>query len=259
MSKLLLIDLSYLIFYKYYALISWSKLTDTDLTDLSIFKTKLYRNVEISILGLKKKYCADTVILAKDTPNQRGWRKELFGGYKSNRAHNDDNMCEVFTYIYTVAVPQISEEYDFNIVSVEGVEADDVIATAVKRLYDQYDITIVTNDHDFLQLINKYENLKIYNLQAKEIKQKYTDIELKHFTMWKVIKGDKSDAIPAIDKKVGAKTAIKLALNQDLLQARLSNPEVRQQFELNKKLMDFDCIPKDMAEMIEAKLKAIYL
>lgn len=89
--------------------------------------------------------------------------------------------------------------------------------------------------------------LQIFNAQNVPITSKYTEQMLEVFIEFKVIKGDASDNIPSIGKKIGPKTALKLATNPKELTARFTkDPLVQEQYELNKRLMSFDLIPANI-------------
>jgi 5'-3' exonuclease len=60
--------------------------------------------------------------------------------------------------------------------------------------------------------------------------------------------GDKGDNIPAIAPRVGSANAIKIYKNLD---EELKNPIKNQNFERNKVLIDFDCIPLDVIELMK--------
>ena len=75
---------------------------------------------------------------------------------------------------------------------------------------------------------------------------------LEVFLEYKIIKGDKSDNIPSIGKLIGEKTALKLARDPLALAAKLtSNEAIAAQYDLNKRLMSFACIPEDIVEQIK--------
>ena len=65
--------------------------------------------------------------------------------------------------------------------------------------------------------------------------------------------GDISDNIPSIFPKCGPKTAKKCIDNPDFLKSKLKNEEYAKQYELNKQLVNFNNIPKNLEdELIES-------
>jgi DNA polymerase-1 len=99
-----------------------------------------------------------------------------------------------------------------SMLSIEGVEADDVIGTLAKNAEKQdMEVIISTGDKDLAQLVNK--NVILVNTMTNEV----LDVEgvLKKFGVppeqiidYLTLIGDKADNIPGVDK-VGPKTAVK--------------------------------------------------
>ena len=61
--------------------------------------------------------------------------------------------------------------------------------------------------------------------------------------------GDISDNIPSVFPKCGSKTAQKCIGDAGFFKKKMDdNPAYYAQYELNKKLISFDCIPANLAE-----------
>ena len=107
-------------------------------------------------------------------------------------------------------------------------------------------IYIVASDADYIQL--KTPQINIVNLKYQSIINNKTIFEdSKKSLFCKIVSGDKSDNIPPIIKRCGIKTAIKYYENRELFEKLLEdNPNAKQQFELNKKLIDFNEIPENL-------------
>ena len=70
--------------------------------------------------------------------------------------------------------------------------------------------------------------------------------------LWGILMGDKSDNIPCIQKKVGPKTAEKLARDDEAFATFCEkNPDAKRQYELNKTLIDFRCIPIEYVDELK--------
>jgi 5'-3' exonuclease len=137
------------------------------------------------------------------------------------------------------------------------LEADDCIAISVKHLLNKYPechIYIITSDRDYLQL--NAHNVDLYNLAYKNIAENKSstgnskdDLEIK------IIMGDISDNIPSVFPKCGPKTAQKCIEDPDFFKKKMANnSDYYKQYELNKKLVDFDSIPQ---ELVDEFLKTI--
>ena len=129
------------------------------------------------------------------------------------------------------------------------LEADDCIAIATKHLINTISdvkITIITADHDYLQLIN--EQTDIFTLKFKPLRtEKNSSGNAECDLFCKIILGDKSDNIPRVFNKCGKKTALKLWNDKNSLREKLEKEDVMERFERNKKLIDFKEIPENLS------------
>ena len=130
------------------------------------------------------------------------------------------------------------------------LEGDDIIAISKKFIENNKNkkdiIYIITNDQDYLQLIN--ETTLIFNLKFKELNStKKSFKDPKKDLLCKIIIGDKSDNIPPVFQKCGIKTVEKYLNDNELLQNDLDKYNVREKFNFNKKIIDFDEIPHELS------------
>lgn len=130
-------------------------------------------------------------------------------------------------------------------VKAESYEADDVIATLVEDLKNE-NITIISGDSDFIQLLQKgYKNLQLYH----PIKKIFIEAPEYFYVSWKALAGDASDNISAL---VNEKKAIELSLDPKSLQQFLSiSAENRANYSLNLKLIDLKIISYDQLMFAE--------
>lgn len=258
------IDLSYFIFFRFYALQRWLKVSKYEFKNHDEFIAKFSKLFEDNIVTLKKRHKLEwnNIILAKDCMRHTIWRLNHFSDYKKNRDETRDSFDpRVFVHTYEVILPMLVKKYLLKVVDFPTAEADDVIAVLhkmVREFSPPTRITIFTNDNDYLQLVD--EKTTVMNLNKVILSERAGNEAMKCFKLCKIIKGDVSDNIPPIDKKIGEKTALKLAQNPELLERKLaSDPHVRDRFELNKKLIDFGCIPNDIVDGVHNKYKQLVL
>ena len=98
-----------------------------------------------------------------------------------------------------------------NVISIDKIEADDTIAYISHNLLDK-DVTIMSSDQDFLQLVN--ERITVWSPTKKKF---YTPrmvmddygVPAHNFLMYKVLMGDKSDNIEGV-KGLGPKKLPKI-------------------------------------------------
>lgn len=271
--NILMVDLSYFVFYRYYSTFSWlKKFAKEDVTAENIMENKLFlekypKLFEKSLSDLVKMHRVSwtNVILVKDCSRESIWRNEFFGEYKgtrdcNNRQRNDVFNREIFNYTYTDLLPKLHAKYGFVQVGHPRLEADDIIAiikTEICKVEEEMiKIIIITNDNDYVQLVD--DRTLIKNLQGKEIKDR-VGMSPSQYLKTKVIMGDKSDNIPSIMKKIGPKTAEKLALSDESLEALcVKEPQVRTQYALNKLLIDFTMIPTGLKDDFMRRLNLIH-
>lgn len=250
------IDTSYYVFYKMYATLAWFSFSKTEVNEDELL-ARYQKTFEKEIKEIIKRYGIDgcRLIFAKDTPREKVWRMELFPTYKAcrdNSKHIYANL--IFTHTYKTILPKLCDELGCKMIHVNGAEADDVVAVCqrmVRVLLPNANTVIVTNDNDYLQLLDS--KTTIINLKKLELKDRIFDpVALPYIAEIKAISGDKSDNVPPIAAKIGEKTALKMVLNPVLLEKKLSkSEEIRKQYELNTILVNFDYIPKYLMERIE--------
>jgi len=203
------------------------------------------------------------IVFAMDDYLMKNFRKELYPEYKAQRilAPKSYNVFAIKRYITDVIFKEleIEEKYDYHMISVEGAEADDVIACICKNLAKDYMLTILyASDHDFIQL----ENVKQYNLFGQKIECKVGNEEVtpKEYLLSKILLGDGSDNIGKVFSGVGPKKVLKLIRDKGLLKSKLQeSQDSAKQFLLNKKLISFDYIPKDLENhIVEVASKKLY-
>jgi 5'-3' exonuclease len=249
-------DLSYTIFYRFYATLSWYKrqCENVDINDIinnQIFIKKYEEMFIRCIIDFITKYNIDTtnVYLVRDCSREHIWRNTHFDAYKGSRLIGDNFNKDIFSYTYKNIIPKLIE---IQMIYYDTMEADDIIAVMSKyiRLNSNGKQYIITNDNDYIQLCSD-ENIIIINLQGFEIKSR-VPYDPTTYLKVKIILGDKSDNICSIAKKVGIKTAEKLSISDDILNSFFEKkPEAKIQYQLNKLLIDFNNIPENLSTSIK--------
>ncbi len=255
MKTYLFIDLSYFIFYLYYARKKYFEFQKKDTTDL-INNTEFlegFSNFDLKLKQLRKNLNLPEdviIIFGKDCRRSEIWRNDVYPQYKQSRKVNNE-VGDFFAHIYT----NIIDKYTF--IENERCEADDVIGILTKSLYENNTIYIITGDHDYLQLLYN-DNVQIYNMKLKNLRDKssgdrYTDL------MMKILCGDSSDNIYAIHTKLGPKTAMKYITNNEELKKKCEDQTIKENLERNKKLIDMEYIPENYKKQIIDKFKLLNL
>jgi DNA polymerase-1 len=169
------------------------------------------------------------------------FRSNLSGGdYKSNRPSQSRHFHEQKATIISL----IKNCFPFDTVRHPKLECDDTIATfAAVHARKGDDVVIVSSDSDFIQLLNTFDNLKLYNPVKKDfVKKAEYD-----YVMWKALNGDKTDNVKGI-KGVGPKTAEKLVKDENLLREFLSDKSRMEVFQRNVNLIRLVDFSERLAE-----------
>jgi 5'-3' exonuclease len=242
-KPLVLIDTSYYIFNRYFATTKWFSFQEKEFNEEE-FNDAFLKHVDADFKKIQKKLKTDinNIILCLDCPRSEIWRNELYSLYKATRTTKDNFDSNIFNtfndYIKKIKIVQIS----YN-----KLEADDIVYllhSQITKLNSKQSMIIITNDNDYLQLSNNHT--KIINMQFKDITLRGTlnpQIDL----LVKIIYGDKGDNINKILVGMTKEKAIKIALMSDEERNKfLIENDVMANYELNKKLISFESIPKDL-------------
>jgi DNA polymerase-1 len=136
------------------------------------------------------------------------FRHEKYPEYKANRPPMPDDLAVQIPYI-----KKIVEAHNIHTMEEQGVEADDLIASAARKLKAAgYKVIVVSGDKDLLQLVGDdiilWDPMKDTVMDPEGVKKKYNVAPEKLLDLFALM-GDKSDNIPGVPG-VGPKSAEKL-------------------------------------------------
>jgi len=255
----ILIDISYFIFYRYFALINWWKMANADepLTDpinTPDFVEKFRKTFVDKIMEIPKKLKIKhyKFIAGKDCHRKDIWRHELFDQYKGTRVSDDEFLGGPF---FKMGL-DILKELEIKTLYHPKLEADDCVAIVTKQLLAKdptTNILIIASDMDYLQLASP--QVKLMNLKYKYLTDnKKWSGDPKKDLFCKIVMGDKSDNIPSIFKKCGPKTAEKCYDDPIMFEEKLKKENAKSNFERNRRLVDFNEIPEEYVLSINKQL-----
>ena len=262
----LLIDGSYWIFYRFYAIKRWIQFAHKDINvndeNINLFENELFltkfKDTFISKMKeivKKLKIPNETeIIIGKDCHRKDIWRHQFYNNYKGNR----DDSFEGGSF-FKISYPHKDESGEhvglFNQCGISKIlkhpklEADDCIALFVRKYILNTDntCTIITGDHDYLQL--NYNNVDLVTLKMKPLgNDKNSTGDPKKDLIRKIIEGDKSDNIMSVFKKCGKKTSLKLCNNLLELTKKMEKENCMDKYMINKKIIDFNEIPQKLVD-----------
>ena len=161
------------------------------------------------------------VIIVYDGQGGSQRRRKIHSDYKANRkpgkritrwdAFKNSNEEKEAMKIQFSRLLDYLDFLPINVISIDRIEADDTIAYIAHTLMNE-DVTIMSSDQDFLQLVN--ERITVWSPTKKKF---YTPrmvmddygVPAHNFLMYKVLMGDKSDNIEGV-KGLGPKKLPKI-------------------------------------------------
>jgi DNA polymerase-1 len=201
---LYLVDGHALAFRSYYAFIRQPLVNSKGVETSAVFG---FLNTMLNLISGKD---PEYVAVVFDTPAPT-FRHEKFAEYKANRTEMPESLAEQLPVIYDVLRTMNITQY-----SLEGFEADDLIATIARKLEAEVDVKVVSGDKDLLQLVS--ERVHVIRPGKANVLENEIDaggmVESLGLTASQIIDylalvGDTSDNVPGV-RGVGQKTARKL-------------------------------------------------
>ena len=217
------------------------KLRDQYFSCLDKFYKKVKQDLKITI-------DSSDIYYIRDSPREGLWRSLIYPEYKGNRADRETRECDRLSKLEgedrCLALGQTVGQYIKYLhqncattfrqsLRVDGAEADDIIAVVTRDALAKgaTHVIIVSMDSDFNQLLSD-SRVKIYNPKGWS---RAVCTDPKQALVDKILNGDTSDCI----RKVSGKP---------------DSESYRMQYNLNRQLIDFDCIPEHIRDAILIEL-----
>ncbi|MBI5445996.1 MAG: DNA polymerase I [Deltaproteobacteria bacterium] len=168
------------------------------------------------MLRVLREHAPDTVAVIFDPPGPTQKHK-LYADYKASRERAPDDLLVQIPYVH-----RILEALGIRILIQEGFEADDVLGTLARKLVEQgHEVTLVTGDKDFCQLVS--ERLRLLDTMRDKITGPAEVVERFGVPPDRVVEilsltGDAIDDLPGVPG-VGIKTAAQLLAKYGTLEA----------------------------------------
>lgn len=199
-NQLILIDGSSFLYRAYFAVRQNFSTKDGVPTGATYVLTRMFR----SLLDLYKGNKFIAVFDAKGP----SFRNEMYDQYKATRPPMPDDLRPQIEFAHSMV-----RALGIPLVSVSGVEADDVLGSYAKDAEKKgIDTVICTGDKDLAQLVNEHitllDTMKNVHYDVDTVKEKF-GVPPEYIIDFLALKGDSSDNIPGM-KGVGDKTAISI-------------------------------------------------
>lgn len=199
---------------------------------------------------------ANYIVACFDT-KVKTFRHEMYQDYKAQRPVTPSGIISQIPI-----TKEVLEVFKIPVFAIEGVEADDVIATICEKLKGQdLEVFIVSGDLDNLQLVNK--TTKVYTLgkgikdtviyDIDKVNERF-GIKPEQMVDFKALTGDPSDNIPGV-AGIGKKTAAEIIQKYDNIinlyeelstDTAVLKPKVKEMLKQNK---ESALMSRDLAQM----------
>lgn len=202
---LLLIDGMAIVFRGYFAMWDRPRLTTQGLNTsaLQVLVNTLY--------GMLRRFDPSHVVICFDSKPPT-FRHKLYADYKSNRGEMPDDLAESLPYVF-----KLCRAMNIAQLRKRGWEADDIIATVVKRA-ERYrwrcsmyspdkDLAQVVSEHTTLYRPGKQGSLDVFDQQR--VREQWQITSSMQLVDQQALMGDAVDCIPGVPG-IGAKTAMAL-------------------------------------------------
>ncbi len=169
--------------------------------------TGAVKGVTNMLMNLKKDSEGSPIIVVFDAKGKT-FRNEIYSEYKANRPPMPDELR-----LQLDPVKSICRAIGFPLIEIEGVEADDVIATITKMAKDaKYKCVVSSLDKDLMQLVEDPDTTLMNTMKheifnEEKVFEKF-GVKPNQIRDMLALVGDSSDNIPGV-RKVGQKTAAK--------------------------------------------------
>ncbi|MEY4768320.1 MAG: polymerase [Pseudomonadota bacterium] len=212
--RLILIDGSSFLFRAYYGV--------PILTNTPGYPTHAIYGVANMLRKLLAVYNTDYFVVVFDAKG-KNFRHELYPNYKANRPPMPEDLRQQIQPLH-----QLIQAMGLPLISIEGVEADDVLGTlATQAAASGFEVIIATSDKDMAQLVNSQiileDTLTEKRLDRTGVIDKF-GVTPEQMIDFLALMGDKSDNIPGIPS-VGEKTAAKWLKQYHDLDNLIANAE----------------------------------
>ncbi|HWZ93458.1 MAG TPA: 5'-3' exonuclease H3TH domain-containing protein, partial [Polyangiaceae bacterium] len=190
----------------------------------------------VSMLERLVRQCKPAMLAIAMDSGRVTFRKEIYDAYKANRPPAPQDLKQQMA-----RCEQIVRAFNIPIFKQDGVEADDLIASAVKSALDhELKVVIVAADKDLMQLVGErvmmWDTMRDRVFGVPEVEERF-GVRVDQLRDLLALTGDTSDNIPGVPS-VGPKTAKDLLVEFGSLEGLYAGIEQLKKKGLRDKLLE---------------------
>lgn len=190
----------------------------------------------VSMLERLVRQCRPAMLAIAMDSGRVTFRKEIYDEYKANRPPAPQDLKQQMS-----RCEQIVRAFNIPIFKQDGVEADDLIASAVKSALDHdLKVVIVAADKDLMQLVSErvimWDTMRDRVFGVPEVEERF-GVRIDQVRDLLALTGDTSDNIPGVPS-VGPKTAKELLNEFETLDGIYTGVETLKKKGLREKLIE---------------------
>lgn len=259
-EPVIVIDLSYYIFHRFFATQRWYSFRDKNAVEnasslcenqpfMDAYKKHFLQDLDKFRKKLAKK-TKNPIIFLRDCPRSSIWRNEHIQDYKATRVVSNKLDSRIFTYTYEWLEETLVASKQATVAYVDNLEADDMaylFKKSLRQVNPTQEIIIISNDNDYFQLYD--DKCIIYNASLKNIKDRCKYGCPQKEKRCKILLGDKSDNIkPCLPTKYKSQIQTYLDMDDSAFQQFLIESQIQDKYRVNQRLVDLSYIPASLQE-----------
>lgn len=177
-------------------------------------------------------------------------RYDILPEYKANRRAEPGSAKQTemddFHRQKELIVDLLATCFPISVIRHPHHECDDTIYNIIRNAASSTQFVVVSNDTDFIQLLQTFDNVRLYN----PMKKVYVEAPTYNYVLWKSLVGDSSDNIDGF-KGIGGKRAKGLLEDNKAFEKFIrDDPSRAEKFNRNHQLISF--VPWNATEALDA-------
>jgi len=210
MNNITIVDFSHLCMRMLFVSITETKPKEKNGLYVTEYFQSYFKHLVFNSLQNIKNSLNGEMVIAMD--GRGSWRKDIYEDYKGQRGKVRDeskvNFDDYYKLVQNITDIMI-EAFPFKVIQINKAEADDIAGVISERYSNDMNITLVSSDKDWFQVLAENPRVKVYDpmkriyIELDEFDKEIIDThwgEISRYTLRHSLKGDTGDNIKKINK-----------------------------------------------------------